>query len=109
MAHSAFSLVLPSFATAPIACPTGRAFGVMKHIYKIHVTDTFGGEANYSWVIRKELTVSDGLSDLALVRRAKKLFGWSGYPCKSESYGDSITVRPRNDCQVMFIDYEATV
>lgn len=28
---------------------------------KIEMTDTFGGESNYSWVVRKEDTESDSL------------------------------------------------
>ena len=42
------------------------------------VTDTFGGEANYSWVKRGEVRCKPGenYSDPAAVRRAKKSAGW---------------------------------
>ena len=46
--------------------------------YLCEHTDTFGGEANYSWVQREELTVSDNISDLSLVRAAKSALGLSG-------------------------------
>ena len=73
----------------------------MKHIYRIEVTDTFGGESNYSWVRRYEFTAK---SDLAAVRKAKNLAGWTGIRCEREDYGDQIVLRPRGLCQIMFID-----
>ena len=73
----------------------------------IHVekTDTFGGEANYSWVNRGELPAfkNPNPSDLAVVRRAKAWAGWSGAACKVEKFGDMIAVRPYGMNQVMFI------
>ena len=73
----------------------------MKHIYRIEVTDTFGGESNYSWVRRYEFTAK---SDLAAVRKAKGLAGWGGIHCEREDYSDQIVLRPRGICQIMFID-----
>ena len=32
----------------------------------VEYTDTFGGEANYCWVDRKQLELPDGLSDIAM-------------------------------------------
>lgn len=69
------------------------------------VTDTFGGEANYSWVNRGEIEVKEGSSDLAIVRKVKEAIGWNGYKCNRESYGDSITLKPRGICQVLFINF----
>lgn len=71
--------------------------------YEVEVTDTFGGEANYSWVNRYMLP--DNLTDLQLVRRAKKLAGWSGRKCRVDNYGDVIELRPYGACMVMFISY----
>ena len=73
--------------------------------FEIELTDTFGGQANYSWVHRETLEVPQGTSDLALVRRAKKLFGLSGCPTENQDYGDSMVrdFRPSGLCQVMFI------
>ena len=69
--------------------------------YRIEVTDTFGGEANYCWVRRYEFTAN---SYLAAVRKAKGLAGWTGIRCEREEYGDQIVLRPRGICQIMFID-----
>ena len=71
--------------------------------YNIEVTDTFGGESNYSWVQRKTLTVPDDASDLTIVRRAKHLMGWTGTPCKTEDYNGEYTLRPQGTCQIMFV------
>ena len=73
----------------------------MKHIYRIEVTDTFGGEANYAWARRHDFTAK---SDLAAVRKAKNFAGWGGIHCEREDYGDQIVLRPRGICQIMFID-----
>ena len=81
-------------------------------------TDTYAGEANYSWVDRHALTVPDDAipSDRALIRRAKAWAGWTGLRCRVENYGDAIAVRPsgcragtrqctRCICQVLFISF----
>ena len=46
---------------------------------KAHVeyTDLFAGEANYAWVKRFEFDCTD-MTDLQIVRRAKKQLGISG-------------------------------
>jgi hypothetical protein len=67
------------------------------------MTDTFGGEANYSWVRRGEVSLPEGASDLTLVRRVKKALGLEGVPCKRESYGEQIVLRPVGSCVVVFI------
>jgi hypothetical protein len=72
---------------------------------QIEVTDTFGGEANYSWVRRYKITDAAGLSDAQLVRRAKRAAGWTGTRCEKDDSGGMITLRPRNACQIMFINY----
>ena len=71
------------------------------NIYQIEITDTFGGESNYAWVKRYKFTAND--SRLSLIRAAKKIAGYSGHPCKVSDYGDSIELRPRGQCIVMFI------
>lgn len=71
------------------------------------VTDTFGGEANYSWVKRGTIETKPGedYSDLAAVRRVKKAIGWSGIRCRVENYGDMIALYPRGMNQVCFITF----
>lgn len=67
------------------------------------ITDTFGGEANYSWVRRGEVILPEGASDLTLVRRVKRALGLEGVPCNRESYGEQIVLRPVGACVVIFI------
>ena len=71
------------------------------------ITDTFGGEANYSWVKRGKIQCKPGedCSDLAAVRRAKKHAGWENLRCKREDYGATIVLRPVGRCIIMFIDF----
>ena len=71
--------------------------------YQIEITDTFGGEANYSWVRRHSIEAPEKITDLALVRRAKRKAEWSGIRCKVSRYGDTIEIRPVGMCCVLFI------
>ena len=75
--------------------------------YFVEITDTFGGEANYSWVKRGKIQSKPGedYSDLAAVRRVKKDAGWENVRCKREDYGDAIVLRPVGQCIVMFINF----
>lgn len=72
------------------------------------LTDTFGGEANYSWVKHGVIPAREGedYSDLAAVRRVKKAIGWNGMRCRVESDGgDGLVLRPAGLCQVCFITF----
>lgn len=71
------------------------------------MTDTYGGEANYSWVKRGKIECKPGedYSDLAAVRRVKKALDMSGVPCKRESWCDTIVLRPVGSCTIIFIDF----
>ena len=93
----------------------------MSNTYQIEITDTFGGQANYSWVkrdtiIMPELTHSgydgaQGFSEASkrlrrqLVRKAKAIAGWTGARCETVNYGDMIEIRPRGACMVAFVTY----
>lgn len=66
-------------------------------------TDTFGGEANYSWVRRHEAQFPSNISDLALVRKAKAWAGLTGVPCRREDWGDTIALYPAGSCTVLFV------
>jgi hypothetical protein len=68
------------------------------------VTDTFGGDANYSWVNRGSVEVKEGASDLAIVRKVKEAIGWNGIKCRREDWGDMITLKPYGMCVVLFIN-----
>ena len=71
----------------------------------IEVTDTFNGEANYSWVRRQTLDAPDTLSNYSVVRRAKAAVGWNGKRCVTVNYGDMIELRPYGECTVCFITF----
>jgi hypothetical protein len=71
--------------------------------FRAELTDTFGGEANYSWVRRAEIEAPADISDLALVRRAKAALGLSGVRCERSNHGDMLELRPYGSCTVMFI------
>ena len=70
--------------------------------WDIEVTDTFGGQANYSWVRRGKLRVPDGISDLALVRRIKSVTGYSGIRGCATVMGDFVEIRFPGRCVVIF-------
>ena len=79
--------------TAPKAMQTIRA----------ELTDTMGGEANYSWARRAELQLPDDASDLAIVRAAKAALGLSGVRCRREQWGETIALYPYGSATVAFI------
>jgi hypothetical protein len=70
----------------------------------LEYTDTFGGEANYSWVRRAHIPC-DELSRLALIRRAKAWAGLSGVPCKVSCLGDGYEIMPRRMATVLFVSW----
>lgn len=75
----------------------------MSEPIKVEVTDTFGGEANYSWVRRYELPQTKERTTRQIVREAKALASWTGLKCRTTNYVDMIELRPVGICQVMFI------
>ena len=82
----------------------------MSNVHNVEYTDTFAGEANYSWVQRHRITMPelshygyDGMSNYArsnriyereLMKRAKALVGLTGVRGSVERYGDVIEFRP---------------
>jgi hypothetical protein len=89
--------------------------------YQIEITDTFAGEANYSWVKRGSLTMPelthygyDGSTNYAkankvyrreLMKKAKAFAGWTGVRCKVEDWGDTIRIEPVGSCMVAFVNF----
>jgi hypothetical protein len=69
-------------------------------------TDTFGGEANYSWANRYEFAINPEASQRNIVRKAKFAAGMTGVKSDTYDYGDSLTIRPRGYNQVIFVDFE---
>lgn len=86
--------------------PSGQkrnpAYAVYKWDYEI--TDTFGGEANYSWVNRGQLVASE--QGAINIVRAK--MGLTGKRAEVSYYGDTIEIRPKGrnaPCIVGFINW----
>ncbi len=82
--------------------------------YSVELTDTFGGEANYSWVRRATVkgpdaipqTVEQRRAQQALImRRAKAAVGIAGYRGKVSDYGDGYEFRPYGWCAVLFVQW----
>lgn len=91
------------------------------HKYSVEYTDTFAGEANYSWVKRATVTMPelthygyDGSTNYSkvnrvfereLLKRAKREMGLTGVRGRVESYSEMLAFRPYRMCTVMFITY----
>lgn len=73
--------------------------------YLAEWTDTYGGEANYSWVKRATIEADAAISNLALIRRAKAALGLSGLRGRTHHYGDMIEFRPYGMACVLFVTY----
>jgi hypothetical protein len=68
------------------------------------LTDTFGGEANYTWVQRGVVAADSDNTNHTIVRRAKASAGLSGIRCRKEDYGDMIALYPQGLNMVLFIN-----
>lgn len=71
--------------------------------FLIEYTDTFGGEANYSWVTRKTIELPSDVKDRTLVTKAKAEIGLTGVPCRKADFGETIALYPVGCCTVLFI------
>lgn len=68
-------------------------------------TDTFGGEANYTWVKRGEFQEGHSTPDALIVKKVKALVGLTGVTCKRIHHGDMIELRPYGSATVLFITF----
>lgn len=89
--------------------------------YQVEYTDTFAGEANYSWVKRATVTMPelthygyDGSSGYAkanrayqreLMRRAKAAVGLTGVRGETHAHGDTYEFRPYRSATVLFVTW----
>lgn len=75
--------------------------------FKAELTDTFGGQANYSWVDRGSFTVAEGQDKPATLKRmAKRSMGMTGVPGRWEEYDGELAFYPRGACMVLFVTFE---
>ena len=72
-------------------------------IVNFEITDTFGGEANYSWVRRGTFQFKDSITEKGLIRKAKKWAELSGVRCDVDTYGEMISIKPKDRAWVVFI------
>ena len=78
--------------------------------YAVEYTDTFGGEANYSWVRRAVVAApSPHFTSLghkrAVMRRAKAAVGLTGVRGVTHDMDDGYEFRPFGMCTVMFVSW----
>ena len=71
---------------------------------QIELTDTFCGEANYSWVKRYEFDTT-GLTDKQVVRKARKLVGLDGVRTTKSDFGDTIQWDIQGACVTAFLTF----
>ena len=84
--------------------------------YVVEYTDTFGGEANYSWLKRAWVDGSndamawvDGSNDRRIKRAAKAAMGLTGVRGTWDTIGETLMFHPRGSCTIVFVrpDYGA--
>lgn len=68
--------------------------------FKIEITDTFGGEANYSWVTRHEITAK---SMLGAAQKLSRMSGLNWH--KVGDYGDMRRYDSKSGATCAFIEY----
>lgn len=68
-------------------------------------TDKFGEDANYSWVERKTVEVLENVSDIYLIRLAKKEMGINLRHKTPENIGDTIRLDFYKSNAVLFITF----
>lgn len=71
----------------------------------VELTDTFGGEANYSWCIRKSIDIPSNTSQRSIIRQAKAALNLTNVRCEVSHIADTIEIRPRNQCTVAFVTF----
>lgn len=85
--------------------PVPRTF-----VYSVRVSDmTHDGEGwSENMPLRQySFQMSEEKSDLAVVRKAKELAGYSGVSCRREEYGDTIALTPVGQPHIrIFIDFD---
>jgi hypothetical protein len=71
--------------------------------WQAELTDTFGGEANYSWVRRASFELPSDATPRQIVRAGKASLGMTGDRCRTFDHGDIFELRPCGVCAVAFI------
>ena len=72
--------------------------------FESEYTDTFGGEANYSWVRRRKFTAPADASDRTVMRRARAAHDFQGVRGRWETLGETLAFYPSGSCTVLFVN-----
>lgn len=75
----------------------------MLTLWEAELTDTFGGEANYSWVTRETFELPAGATARQIVTAAKSALGLTGCRCRTFGYGEGFELRPTGSLTVAFV------
>lgn len=78
-------------------------------MFKVEITDTFGGQPNYSWVRRHSLDLPSTASTYRIARAVKRLAGLTGIRTSTYDDGVCIEIWPvvRNaPCVIAFASWE---
>ena len=71
-------------------------------LFRVEYTDTFSGQANYSWIKRAEFSFPK--YNLASIKKmGKNLVGISGAPGRWQTIGETLQFKPYNSATVLFI------
>lgn len=71
---------------------------------EVEYTDTFGGEANYSWCRRRTIALPEKAKQPAIMRKAKAAIGITGCRGRTCELGESLEFRPYGCCAVLFVN-----
>lgn len=72
-------------------------------VWDVELTDTFGGEANYSWVRRDQLALPQDASRRSIITAAKAALGLTGVRCRTVDCGEGFELRPSGSATVAFV------
>jgi len=74
-------------------------------VFEFEMTDTFGGQPNYSWVNRYSIQLPSDFADRDLKNFAKELFGLTGVRGEWDGYSDELEFRPHAEPIIVFVSY----
>ena len=69
--------------------------------YQYEYTDTFGGDANYSWVDRGTVRAK---SMRSAIRKAREAVGLTGVKGRAEDWGGNYAFRPYGSATILFVN-----
>ena len=75
----------------------------MRTLWQAELTDTFGGEANYSWVTRETFELPADATARQIVTAAKAALGLTGCRCRTFDHGEGFELRPSGSLTVAFV------